>query len=607
MTLPFWIPVAKQEKPPMASNNSTKKAPDPAQMVTSLTDGSLPLDHRMHMLAHLCMDPNPHNMAAIDRLFALAAKNNGEAIYEKKIQELATMIEELFNGPLRSGMFLQMVAPEANGKVPRARVVLEDGGSVYPVIPEQKLVESLRRGELVLMDGQAKAILGRDPGQITIGEEARFERRLDDERVEVVLRDHEPYVFMLSADLADELASTEIPPGSKFLVDTRRRIAVDYIPAADGLSHYWYLVREPVPDVVVGRDIGCPPAYIDEMVDHIRMFMLHPEISLGYKIRAAQTKLLQGVSGSGKTLSIYGFWRRMYEVMSEVTGLAIDELPPRVLRLRTSDVYIKWFGDSEKRLARFFNEVEQIADQPVVAADGTEYRAPVLAICEEFDALGRARGTGEPIGERIQATALERLDVNSPRMKDRLVIVLATTNVPHLVDPALVRRVGGTTETFGRLGRRGFQAVLEKQIRGLRFRADHGRQQQAERRVLHEVTDWLFSQNGHDAGQVEINYVGSTEPDRKYRRDLMTGALVDRGVQEAAREACRAEYHGCDDPGLTTRMIIDSLQRQIRNVVDQLTPFNVHNYVTIPDGARVGTVRRLDQPSVSPFELERDE
>jgi len=582
-----------------------KKKHQPQEMVTSLTDESIPLEHRMQMAAHLCMEPSPANMEAMSRLFRLAAQQNGEAVYERKIKELSTLIEDLHNGPLRSGMFFGMLPPDADGKAPRARVVLEDGGTVYPVVPESKLARSLRRGELVLMDGQAKAILGRDPSQITLGEEARFERRLDDERVEVVVRDHEPCVFQISEALAETLAEVEISPGSKLLVDGRRRIAVDYIPPADGLSHYWYLVREPVPDVVAGRDVGCPPAYIDQLADHVRMCMQRPEIGAAYRVRVAQTKLLHGVSGSGKTLSICAFWRRMYEVMSEVTGIPVEELPPRVLRLRTSEIYSKWFGDSEKRLARFFDEVEQIADQPIVGRDGTAHRAPVLAICEEFDALARARGTGEPIGERVQATALERLDVNNPRLRDRLVIVLATTNFPGLVDTALARRVGGTTERFGQLNRRGFVAVLEKHLRGLKFRADLGDQEQAERRVLYRVADWLFSQNGHDPGQVEITYVGSTTPDVRYRRDLMTGALVDRAVQEAAREACRHEFHGGDEPGVTAETIVESIHRQIRSTVDQLNPHNVHNYLTIPDGARVGTVRRLDQPSVLPFDLER--
>lgn len=586
----------------------TKKT-DPKEMVTALTDESIPLEHRMQMIGHMCMMGSPENKQAIAGLLSTATKNNGRALYEKKLKEVTGLLEEMRSGPLRSAMFICMVEGTGTGNgnrsIHRARVLLEDGGSAYPVIPDAKLAQSLHCGELVLLEAQGKAVLGRDPYGVTIGEEARFERRLDDDRVEVVVRDHEPYVFGVSASLAEKLGSDDFSPGGKFLVDTRRRMALDTIPAPDGMANYWFLVREPVPDVIVSRDIGSPPGYIEELADHIRMCMLKPEIGADYRIRTPQTKLLEGVSGSGKSLSIYGFWRTMYDVMSEITGVPIEELPPRVLRLRTSEVYVKWFGDSEKRLDRFFTEVEEISETPVLGANGREYRAPVLAICEEFDALGRARGTGEPISERVQATALERLDVNSPRLKDKLVIFLCTTNVPHLVDPAMLRRIGGTTETFGRLDRHSFMAVLEKHLSGLKFRADYGRQAEAERRALHDVTDWLFSRNGHDAGQVEITYVGSTTPDVKYRRDLVTGALVDRAVQDAARGACRAEYHGCGEPGVTSAMIIGGLHRQIQSIVDQLSPHNVHNYMTLPDGARVGTVRRLSRPSIHPFELER--
>jgi ATP-dependent 26S proteasome regulatory subunit len=582
------------------------KKHDFQKMVASLTDEGVPLEHRMRMTAHLCMDQSAENKHVIGHLFELAAKNNGEALYEKKLQELSNQIKELKTGPLRSAMFQGLIPANGNGTGCRARVALEDGATVYPVVANGALAAALHCGDLVLLDGQAKAILARDPVAVQVGEEARLERQIDAGRVEVVLRDHEPHVFQVAAKLAAKFKSSAIQPGSRLLVDPRRQIALDYVPAADGMSHFWYLVREPVPDVIVARDIGSPPPYIEELADHVRLCMLRPEILTGYKIRMAQTKLLQGVSGSGKTLSINGFWRRMYEVMSEITGLAIAQLPPRVLRLRTSDVYVKWFGDSERRLARFFSEVEQLADEPIVGADGVEYRAPVLAICEEFDAVGRTRGTGEPIGERIQATILERLDVNSPRFRDRLVIVLATTNVPHLVDPALVRRVGGTVANFGRLRRRQFMAVLGKQLRALKFKAAYGPPADAERRVVHNVTDWLYAHNGHDAGQLQITYVGSSTPDVKYRRDLVTGALVDRAVQQAARQAGQAEFHGAKDPGVSCSMIVRNLDGQLRSVVDLLTPRNVHDYVAIPDGARVGSVRRLQQPSVLPFDLERD-
>ena len=79
-------------------------------------------------------------------------------------------------------------------------------------------------------------------------------------------------------------------------------------------------------------------------------------------------------------------------------------------------------------------------------------------------------------------TALDRLDANSPRLKDRLVVLLCTTNIPNMVDPAFLRRAGGTTEQFGRLTRHAFAAVLGKQLRDMPFRDDYGPQRQAERR-----------------------------------------------------------------------------------------------------------------------------
>jgi SpoVK/Ycf46/Vps4 family AAA+-type ATPase len=359
-----------------------------------------------------------------------------------------------------------------------------------------------------------------------------------------------------------------------------------------------------VPDVVVERDIGSPPPYIDDLMEHVRGELTSPDLHRRYRLRPAQTRLLTGVSGSGKSLSILGVWRRLYELMSEVTGTPIDRLPPRVLRLRMAQVLDKWLGESDKRLDRFFQEVEQLADEPFVAPDGTEWHLPVLAVGEEIEALARARGDGDPIYDRIQTTGLERLDSTCQKFKNRLVIFLFTTNVPHLVDPAFLRRAGGTIERFGRLDRRSFQAVLSKHIRGLPFRADYGEPDQAERRAVRTTTDWLFSPNGHDAGQVALTYVGSSTPVLKYRRDFLTGALVDSAVQQATSQACRATRSGCDAPGLTTEQLIASIDAQVRGIVEQLSAANLHNYLTLPDGVRVGDVRRFRTPSLAPYELE---
>ena len=119
---------------------------------------------------------------------------------------------------------------------------------------------------------------------------------------------------------------------------------------------------------------------------------------------------------------------------------------------------------------------------------------------------------------------------------------------------------------------------------------------EARRRLKNEVIPWLFSPHGEDKGLVEITFAGATQPDLRYRRDFLTGAVVQRAVQEAATEAWRAEGTGIGVNGLTAAQLIGAFDRQIRAICEQLQPGNVAHYVTLPDGVRVANVRRIPQP-----------
>jgi hypothetical protein len=571
--------------------------------LTMLIDESMPWEHRRRVLHHLLLEGGPEGEQILMTLCNAAAAANGESLVAAKQKELNELLTEMRNGPLRSAVFIKML--DQVGGVRRAKVMLQDGETAFTAVPDVQLAQSLRCGDVVYLEAQGRALLGRDSEGILVGEEARLERLIGDSRVEVTLRDHETHVFLITAGLADEIQAGEVKPGQKLLVCSRRSLAFAAVPAQDGLSHYWFLARDPVPEVDLDRDIANPPAYIAEIEEHIASEMTTPELNRQYRLRRAISKLLAGVSGSGKSLSINAVWRRIYTIMSEVTGVPIEQLPPRVMRLRMPKVLSKWLGDSDKLLDRFFDEVEQLASEKFVAPDGTEWELPVLVIGEEIEGLARQRGEGDPVYDRIQTTALERLDLNCQRLKDRLVCFLFTSNLPQLVDCAFLRRAGGTIERFGRLTRREFPLVLMKHVNGLPFRSDYGRGEQAERRAVRAVTDWLYNSNGHDPGQVSLTFVGSTAPVIKYRRDFLTGALVDSAVQRAAREARRNHQLGIDSPGLTAELLIDSFSEQIASVVNQLSRDNAVNYLTLPDGARVGDVRRIEQPTVQPFELEQ--
>ena len=369
--------------------------------------------------------------------------------------------------------------------------------------------------------------------------------------------------------------------------------------------NYRFIDHGPIPNVRI-ENIGAPPRCIEEVATHVRTELTHPEVRRRYNLRRCCTKLLCGVSGTGKSLAIAAIHRQLYEIMSEVTGIPMDQLPPRVIRIRQAQVLSMWLGEAEKNWERAISEAEQLADQEVTTPDGRKFKLPVLLILEEVDGLGRSRGH-EVIHDRILSTVLERLDPNRLGLSDRLIITLATTNVPQLVDSALIRRLGGSIENFGRLKRKSFMAVLEKLTNGLPAATNNGcTQREVWDRHIQNLAAWFFSLNGTDPGLIELTYAGSTSPVIKHRRDFLTGALVEGAVQQAAREASQAELNGSVEKGITFEQLVRAFDQQLRGIVDLLKEHNVGSYTDLPDGVRVATVRRIPQPSHLPIEFHRN-
>ena len=559
---------------------------------TTLLDPSVPIEQRMDLLGHICLDGSDQAKEIVEAILTEAASANAESIYHE-------LIEALENGPLRLATFRRMLAIE--GGVERAEVVFRNGEIVFPVVARPEMGKTLRDCAGVLVDAQAKVVLREYPDTESAGEIARLERRLDDGWIEVSLQDRERLVMGTSADLRDELDAEEVVPGASLVVCPGRMVALQAAPAEDGLSHYRFVERKPVPDVVLGRDLGAPPAFIEELADLARLEMMNPEVRRRFRLHRCTTKLLVGVSGSGKSYGIQALWRRLYEVMAEVTGAPLEDLPQRVMWLRPSGVLSKWLGDSDKNLDRFFDEVETLASEPFVAPDGRSYELPVLAILEEIDGLARARGT-EPVYDRILTTALPRLDTSRAELRDKLIIFIATTNVAHQVDHAFLRRVGGTIEHFGRLNRAGFIAVIDKHLQGCPFEGDDA-EPEARRQAVAEVTAWLFSPSHADVGEVELTFAGSTTPVVKRCRDFLTPSVVERAVQQAGEAVIRGGAHSGEPCGLTSEALISALHEQVRSIVDQLSESNAREYVDLPDGVRVARVRRVRQPSIQPYQL----
>ena len=571
-----------------------------------IADPALPWQHRYGVLRDLVNNMNPQTEPIVKAILEAMGKQSAQAVYEEKAKKLDELLKEMQEGPMRSAAFIEML-PQNGSPVAVALVVLDDGTEAYTVVPKEDNLPALRLGDRVVLDGKGRLLLRRSASVLKIGEVAHFERRIDDRHIEVSLRaGAERAVFLASQALIDQIKSGQVSPGASLIVSVRRSLALAAIPPEDGLSHYRFLDRGPVPDVRVERDIGAPPRCIEDVTRHVRLELTQPQLRRRYRLRRCYTKLLCGVSGTGKSLAVAAIHRRLYEIMSEVTGVPIEQLPPRVFRIRQSQILSMWLGESEKNWQRAMDEALQLADETFTTPDSRQVKLPVLIVLEEVDGMGRARGH-EAIHDRILTTVLQSLDPGRLELSNRLVIVLATTNEPQLVDPALLRRVGSSIENFNRLKRRSFMAVLEKLTNGLPAASNNGcTQRDIWDRHIQNLAAWFFSPNGSDPGLVELTYAGSTTPVIKYRHDFLTGALVDRAVQQAAAEASQAELEDNEPPGITLEQLIRAFEAQLRGMVDQLKEHNVGSYTDLPDGVRVATLRRIPQPAHLSFEFHRN-
>jgi SpoVK/Ycf46/Vps4 family AAA+-type ATPase len=285
--------------------------------------------------------------------------------------------------------------------------------------------------------------------------------------------------------------------------------------------------------------------------------------------------------------------------MAEVTGYPIEELPRRVFRLQLSRVLSEWLGRSEKNIDEFFDEIEELASEPWISPGGKEFSLPVLVILEEIDGLAQTRG-GDNVYDRILTGVLQRLDPNRG-IGNKFAVFIGTTNEPDKVDGAMLRRIGSSTEKLRRLDRKGFITVLRKQIADRPVQ--HGLNGESREAVVRDLAAWLFSANGSDPGIIELNYVGSTKPEKRYRRDFLTGALVNRAVLRAAEKAAREACAGHNGAGIHLEHFVEALDFQIRATADMISEHNAARFVEIPDSVRVASVRQLPQPDLFPLQL----
>ncbi len=173
--------------------------------------------------------------------------------------------------------------------------------------------------------------------------------------------------------------------------------------------------EEEMGDIMIKSDYEFKDvAGLERAKSEIRRYIVHPinkpELYRRYKRAKGAGVMLYGPPGCGKTL----------------LGLAAaSEAGVGFIHIKISDIMSKWFGQSEKNIRTVFQKARE--------------NAPCIVFIDEIDALGLKRGESEWSGRRILNQLLMEMDEINRREEN--ILVMAATNAPWDIDPAL-RRTG---------------------------------------------------------------------------------------------------------------------------------------------------------------------
>ena len=167
------------------------------------------------------------------------------------------------------------------------------------------------------------------------------------------------------------------------------------------------LEEKKIPEVSY-EDLGGVREELNKVRELVEIPLKHPEIFERLGVEPPKGILLYGPPGTGKTLMAKA-------VANEADAYFVSIAGPEIMS--------KWVGEAEKKLRQLFEDAEK--------------NAPAIIFIDEIDAIATKRE--EAVGEverRVVAQLLAIMDGMKSRGK---VVVIAATNRPNDIDPALRR------------------------------------------------------------------------------------------------------------------------------------------------------------------------
>ncbi|WP_457741529.1 AAA family ATPase, partial [Thermococcus sp.] len=155
-------------------------------------------------------------------------------------------------------------------------------------------------------------------------------------------------------------------------------------------------------------DIGGLEEVKQELREAVEWPLKYPKAFERLGIEPPRGILLYGPPGTGKTL---------------LAKAVANESEANFIGIRGPEVLSKWVGESEKRIREIFRKARQAA--------------PTVIFIDEIDAIAPSRGAeGDRVTDRLINQLLTEMD---GIQENSGVVVIAATNRPDILDPALLR------------------------------------------------------------------------------------------------------------------------------------------------------------------------
>jgi transitional endoplasmic reticulum ATPase len=156
-------------------------------------------------------------------------------------------------------------------------------------------------------------------------------------------------------------------------------------------------------------DIGGLRKVKQEIREAVEWPLKYPQAFTRLGVKPPRGILLFGPPGTGKTL---------------LAKAAATESQANFIAVRGPEILSKWVGESERAIREIFRKARQYA--------------PTIVFFDEIDAIAVMRGTdvGTKVTERILSQLLTEIDQITEMSN---VVVIAATNRPDMIDPALLR------------------------------------------------------------------------------------------------------------------------------------------------------------------------